>query len=232
MANTVVLIPVYSEAPSLPQVVQAVKRFFSGPILIVDDGSTDSTPDILSQLPVKHVRHPENRGYGAALRTGLSWAMEHGFSWAITMDADGQHEPAYLPIFLERIREEVDIVSGSRYLRPDLAYGPVPEDRRWVNQIVTALLRGVTGYNITDAFCGFRALRLAPIPELELTQDGYGFPVEFWIKAAHKGLRVEEVAVPLIYHDFDKGVGRYPPRERLAHYLEVAAEALRWTSSS
>jgi len=224
------VIPVYNEGSTLPWVLEAVREFWQGEVLVVDDGSIDATPQAARGPRVALVQHRENRGYGAALRSGFSWARERGFDWVITMDADRQHEPAYLPRFLERIRKtRADIVSGSRYLDPRLSQGPAPEDRRRINRIITQLLREITGYRITDAFCGFRACRLSAMAGLELAEDGYGFPVEFWIKAAHAGLRVEEIPVPLVYHDLQKGVGQRPPQERLAHYLEVAAEAIRWT---
>lgn len=233
MPKVLLAIPVYNEAASLPQVLAAVKKLWPEEILVVDDGSTDATPDIVKGEGVKLVRHPDNRGYGAALLSGFAWAERQGYRWVITMDADGQHEPAFLPKFLDRIEAaQADIISGSRYLDPRLAQGPSPEDRRWVNRAITALLRELTGYPITDAFCGFKAYRLAALRKLPLQEQGYAFPVELWIKAAHVGLKVEEFPVPLIYYDFEKGVGRCPARERLAVYLEAAARALRWTCSS
>lgn len=226
----VVVLPVYNEAPTLLAVLKAVREFWPGEILVVDDGSTDATPSLAEAGGARVLCHGRNRGYGAAVMSGLGWAREQGFRWAITLDADLQHEPQFIPRFLERVREgEVDVVSGSRYLDPRLARDPAPEDRRWVNGIITHLIREITGYCITDAFCGFRAWRLEPVLALGLREEGYAFPVEFWIKAAAKGLRVEEVPVPLVYHDFSKGVGKRPPRERLAEYLRVAGEALRWT---
>lgn len=227
------VIPVHNEGDMLPRVLAEVKAVWPGRVLVVDDGSTDATPRIARQEGAFLLKHQRNRGYGAALRSGLGWAEKMGYEWAITMDADGQHEPAFLPRFLARIRAgAADIISGSRYLDPRLSQGPRPQDRLWVNRAVTALLREVTGYPLTDSFCGFKAYRLAALSRLELSEEGYAFPVELWIKAARAGLSVEEIPVPLIYYDFDKGVGRCPAQERLAVYLEAAARALRWTSSS
>ncbi len=230
--DTVLLIPVYNERPAVASVIEATRRHFQGEVLVVDDGSTDGTSELLRSLPVSTVRHEQNRGYGAALRTGLAWAAASEFTWAITLDADRQHEPACIPHFLARMGDHVDVISGSRYLKPCLAQTPPPEDRTWVNRAITALIGAVTGYAITDAFCGFRAYRVEAVNRLELQQDGYGIPVEFWLKAWRCGLRVEELAVPLIYYDYTKGVGARPAQERLAHYLHVAAEVLEWMCSS
>ncbi len=225
----VLAIPVHNEGPRVGAVLDAAQKHIQGPILVVDDGSTDGTEQIIRKKPVETVRHEVNRGYGAALQTAFRWALERDIQWCITMDADWQHEPAYIERFAGRLRPEVDIVSGSRYLDATLAHGNPPEDRRWVNKVITDMLRTLTGYPITDAFCGFRAYRVQALTRLELQDPGYALPVELWIKAAHCGLAMEEVAVPLIYHDYEKGVGARKSRERLAQYLSVAAEALTWT---
>ncbi|MGC9529386.1 MAG: glycosyltransferase family 2 protein [Candidatus Bipolaricaulaceae bacterium] len=231
--NALVVVPVHNEETSLGAVLAGLQAAWSGGVLVVDDGSTDATPHIAREQGAWLVQHADNRGYGAALRSGFAWATARGYTWAVTLDADGQHEPSYLRLFLDRAATGgLDVISGSRYLDASPALSPVPQDRRWVNGIVTRLLCDLTGLALTDAFCGFRAYRLAALTKLELTEDGYGFPMEFWIKAAHLGLAVEGVPVPLVYHDFAKGVGRLPARARLAHYLAVAADALRWTCSS
>ncbi len=231
MNDVLLAIPVYNEAPRVGSVLEAVVRYAPGPVLVVDDGSTDGTMEAVAEHSVEVACHSENRGYGAALQTAFSWAAKRGMTWCITIDADWQHEPCCVPRFLERLGPDVDIVSGSRYLDEQLARDAPPEDRRWVNRVVTQLIRSVTGYPMTDAFCGFRAYRVDAVRRLDLRDPGYALPVELWIKAGHCGLRMEEVAVPLIYHDFTKGVGVRPPRERLAHYLSVAAEVLHWTCS-
>jgi len=224
-------IPVFNEGSRVGAVLDAARAHVPGPILVVDDGSTDSTHRIVRARAVETVRHEHNRGYGAALQTAFRWAQERGIRWCVTMDADWQHEPEFIEHIAGRLRPEVDIVSGSRYLDTALARGAPPEDRRWVNTVITEMLKALTGYPITDAFCGFRAYRVQAMARLELKEPGYALPVELWIKAAHCGLAVEEFAVPLIYHDYGKGVGARKAHQRLAEYLSVAAEALLWTCS-
>lgn len=231
MNDVLIALPVYNEAPRVGSVLEAVLWYAPGCVLVVDDGSTDRTLEAVAAHGVELTCHGENRGYGAALQTAFAWAAERSMTWCITMDADCQHEPRCIPRFLERLGDGLDIVSGSRYLDEEMVRDAPPEDRRWVNRVVTALLRSITGYPMTDAFCGFRAYRVEAVRKLDLRDPGYALPVELWIKAGHCGLRMEEIPVPLIYHDFSKGVGVRPPRERLAHYLSVAGEVLRWTCS-
>src|SRR5262245_48388812 len=110
-------IPVYNEAPSVTRVLREVRRT-SPEILVVDDGSTDGTAELLQNEPgLRLVTHPHNLGYGAALATAFAYALQHDFDVLVTMDCDGQHEPARIPVLLEALDGQTDIVSGSRYLR-------------------------------------------------------------------------------------------------------------------
>src|SRR4051812_38519940 len=109
-------IPIYNEAKTLYGVLQEVRRY-SPHILVVDDGSTDGTGALLDhESDLFRVTHTKNRGYGAALRSAFDFAVAHDFDVLVTMDCDGQHEPARIPVLLEAIGS-ADIISGSRYLR-------------------------------------------------------------------------------------------------------------------
>src|SRR5262245_46896067 len=110
-------IPIYNEERHVEGVLAEVRRY-SPDILVVDDGSTDGTGALLARQPGLHVvTHPHNRGYGAALTSAFDYARAHPeFDVLVTMDCDGQHEPARIPVLLEALHD-ADIVSGSRYLR-------------------------------------------------------------------------------------------------------------------
>src|SRR5947208_2001345 len=151
-------IPVYNEARHLEGVLDEVRRY-SPRILVVNDGSTDATADLLARQPgIEVVTHPHNRGYGSALISAFAYARQHGSDVLVTMDCDGQHEPARIPVLLEALHD-ADIVSGSRYLRDFRQDTVAPHDRRRINQEVTAELNQRFGLNLTDAFCGFKAYR-------------------------------------------------------------------------
>src|SRR5204862_3535191 len=122
-------------------------------------GSTDRTGELLAQQEgIRVVTHPRNRGYGAALTSAFAEAQALGADVLVTMDCDGEHEPARIPVLLEAIHD-ADIVSGSRYLRDFRQNTPVPEERLRINRQVTAEINDRYGLNITDAFCGFKAYR-------------------------------------------------------------------------
>ncbi len=97
-------------------------------VLVIDDGSTDSTPCMLPSFPVEVIRHSTNRGYGRSLQDAFRWAAVDGYDWVVTMDCDEQHEPEAIPTFLDRIeKDDCDIISGSRYLEPVAADDPAAE---------------------------------------------------------------------------------------------------------
>src|SRR5437763_3454880 len=130
-------IPVYNEERHVERVLDEVRRHAEH-ILVVNDGSSDGTVDLLARQPgIAVVTHPRNRGYGAALASAFAFALEHGYDVLVTMDCDGQHEPARIPVLLEAIHD-ADIVSGSRYLRDFRQDTPVPEERMRINRQITA----------------------------------------------------------------------------------------------
>lgn len=216
-------IPVFNEEKYAAGVLSRVLEF-SKDVLVVDDGSTDGTADIVRRFPVSMIRHERNRGYGRSLIDAFAYAQREGYDWVITMDCDEQHEPAAIPRFVEEIRRGgADIISGSRYLTPTPADDLPPADRRRINQTITAELNERLGMALTDSFCGFKAHRTASLAKLRLTEEGYAFPMQFWAQAAEAGLRVREVPVKRIYNDASRtfGGGLDDARVRLAHYRDV-----------
>lgn len=225
-------IPIYNEAKHLTEVLREVRRYTPS-IVVVDDGSTDGTSDILAREDALSsgltvVTHPKNLGYGAALVTAFSHALTTDCDVLVTMDCDGQHEPSRIPVLLEAIHD-ADIVSGSRYLRDFRQKTlPTPADRRQINQIITLELNEQLGFDLTDAFCGFKAYRRRAIAELHPTETGWGMPLQVLVQAAYHGLRVKEVGVPRIYLDPNRAFGGVLDNagERLAYYRRVIADAV------
>jgi dolichol-phosphate mannosyltransferase len=220
-------LPVYNEVNHVDEVLDEVVRH-AGDVLVVDDGSSDGTSDRLaSRSDVLVITHPENRGYGAALITAFDYAIAQDYDVVVTIDCDGQHEPQRISQLAAACRG-VDIVSGSRYL--DLGIdttGVAPEDRRRINFTITRELNEQFGLQLTDAFCGFKAYRVASLRTLDLTEQGYAMPLELWVQAASAGLKIIEVAVPLIYLDEKRSFGGSldDAERRLAHYREVIERA-------
>jgi dolichol-phosphate mannosyltransferase len=225
-----VAIPVYNEERYLPGVLAAVRRY-ARDILVVDDGSTDATPALLRREPdVAVITHPENRGYGQSLIDAFALADARGYDWVITLDCDEQHEPARLPDFVRcAVCGDADIISGSRYLRSFPDDDRPPAERRAINRALTELIGETLGLRLTDAFCGFKAHRVAAIRRLTLDEPGYAFPLQFWVQCVRAGLRVRELPVRRIYRDTSREFGGTldDPAARLQHYLAVFVRELQ-----
>jgi glycosyltransferase involved in cell wall biosynthesis len=225
--NVLTAIPVYNEERHLDEVLREVRRYCRH-ILVVNDGSTDRTAELLARhRDLAVLTHPHNRGYGAALISAFNYAVGRDIDVLVTMDCDGQHEPARIPVLLEAIHD-ADIVSGSRYLRDFRQNGLAPEDRRRINETITSELNACLGLNLTDAFCGFKAYRREALARLHITEQGWGMPLQLWVQAARLGLRIKEVGVPRLYLDPKRAFGGVldDAEERLAYYRRVIADAL------
>ena len=152
-------LPVFNEVGYVNEVLDEVGQY-SDDVLVVDDGSSDGTSELLAKRDdIRLVTHKENRGYGAALRTAFDYASENGFEVIVTIDCDGQHEPQRIPSFVAACID-VDIVSGSRYLKRFPGDSQPPAQRRWVNQLITDNLNNRLGFSLTDTFCGFKAYKV------------------------------------------------------------------------
>ena len=221
-------LPVFNEQDHLNPVLDQVVRH-ADDVLVVDDGSTDDTPKLLAaRKDIQVVTHNPNRGYGAGMRTAFCYAKKHGYDVLVTIDCDGQHEPQRIRDLAAMCTGDVDIVSGSRYLADSTASGlAAPQDRKAINQTITCEINERLGLSLTDAFCGFKAYRVAALRPLDLREDGYAMPLEFWVQAAHHKLKVIEAAVPLIYLDEKRSFGGEldDAQRRLRHYREVIDRA-------
>jgi glycosyltransferase involved in cell wall biosynthesis len=225
--RTLVALPVFNEAKHVTAVLDEVLRYADN-VLVVDDGSTDGTSKLLSgRRDVLVSTFARNRGYGAALKAAFQYASVHDYDAIVTIDCDHQHEPKRIPQFIEALADH-DIVSGSRYLSVFDDESAPPEDRWKINRIVTAELNRRLSLELTDAFCGFKAYRVNELSQVEITEPGYAMPLELWVQAARSGLRIRELAVPLIYLDEKRsfGGGLDHAETRLQHYREVINRCL------
>lgn len=219
-------LPVYNEASHVNPVLDEVIRY-AGDVLVVDDGSTDGTAELLAKRDdLDCIRHPKNRGYGAALKSAFDYAIRFRYDVLVTIDCDGQHEPQRIGQLVAACRD-ADIVSGSRYLTIGRGQGDTPQqapaERRQINVQITRELNQRLGLSLTDAFCGFKAYGVAALAELTITEPGYGMPLELWVQAAHHRLRIVEVPVPLIYLEEKRSFGGSldDGRQRLEYYHRV-----------
>jgi len=220
-------LPVYNEVGYVDAILDEVLRY-ADHVLVVDDGSTDGTAEVLDRRrDISVVRHPQNRGYGAALRSAFEFTIANGFDGVVTLDCDGQHQPKRIPRFIDAAKT-ADIVSGSRYLKQYAGDNAPPPDRLFINRRITGELNRRLGLNLTDAFCGFKAYRSEAINRLSITDDGYAMPLQLWVQAAAAKLRILEIPVPLIYLDLSRSFGGSldHAETRLRYYNQVLDDAM------
>jgi len=203
--RVLVVVPVYNHAATLRRVVEGVLAVHPH-VLVVDDGSDDLTPGLLEGLPATVLRHGTNRGKGVAIRTGAEAARRMGKTHIITIDADGQHDPADIPKFIAAIAEDGNaIIVGAR----DFDTPNVPGSSRFGRKFSNFWLRVQTGEVFSDVQSGFRAYPLVVLERLHFTEDRYSFEVEVLVRAAWAGFRLREVDIAVYY----------PPKgERISHF--------------
>lgn len=202
-----IVIAAYNEAGAIGAVLDDLNTAAPGAqVLVVDDASQDDTAAVARAHGARVLRHPINRGQGAALQTGMTWALRQNMQTIVTFDADGQHSPADLPAMIEPIRaDDADIVLGSRFLNgaPDM-----PALRRLTLRAAIVLTRVLSGLPVTDTHNGFRALSAAAARRINLRQDRMAHASEILDQIARSGLRYVERPVTVRYSDYSMAKGQ------------------------
>ncbi len=228
-----VIVPIYNEIETIESVLASIRLNHDGDILVVDDGSTDGSSELLGRIDgINIIRHKINSGYGKSLIDGFEYASRHGYKRMVTIDCDLQHEPKMIPSMFGMLGEN-DVLSGSRYLEENKTDDHAPESRKRVNRIITKEINNLTGLSLTDAFCGFKCYLVSAVARLDLDETGYAMPLQFWLESAMNNLKVEEIAVPRIYKNMNRSFGEKldDPDIRLIYYRKVInREVRRWST--
>ncbi len=195
--NILVLIPAYNAAHSLPELLERTVKFVSpSDILVVNDGSSDTTRVIAKHRGVGLIDHRENRGKGTALQTGFDYALTKEYDAVITMDADLQHQPEDIPRFVGLATlQQHDVIIGSRLHNKK----GMPFHRILSNTITTLLVQARTGVNIPDSQSGFRFIKKKVLRKVRLFSHGFEAETEFLIKAAASGFSFGSLPIDTIY---------------------------------
>lgn len=209
-----VVIPAFNEAAAIGSVI-ADLRPFAGNIVVVDDGSRDGTAGAAHEAGAVVLRHVINRGQGAALQTGIEYALRRSASAIVTFDSDGQHSAADVPTLLAPLRDgRADIVLGSRFLGSTES---MPALRRMVLRLAVLFTRSVSGLKVTDAHNGMRAFsgRAASIIHIQL--DRMAHASELMDQIRRSGLPYTEVPVHVRYTEYSRQKG-----QRGVHAVRIA----------
>lgn len=223
LSRVFIVMPCYRENPTV--VRRCVEPLLTAGyrVVLVDDGSPD--PLELPGLSVEILRHPINRGQGAALQTGADYALQNGADAVVHFDADGQHDAAAIEPALTLLREgRADVVLGSRFLREeDIA--AVPKGRRMTLRLARIVNGLLTGVWLSDAHNGFRVLSRKALEAIDLQEDRMAHASEILVQIHRAHLRICEIPVHISYTDYSVAKG-----QRLGAALDILMDLLleRW----
>ncbi len=228
--RSIVLIPTYNEAESLPAVVAAVLEHSSADVLVIDDASPDGTGEIadrLSASPRVQVMHRSGRGgLAGAYRDGFARALETGYEVVAQIDADGSHDPAALPEMFAALAG-CDLVIGSRYV-PGGSVENWPRLRHWISAGGCFYSRTLLGMPVRDTTSGYKLWRAAMLSEIDVgttASNGYVFQVETTLLALRAGASVCEV--PITFVEREAGSSKFSPGIFVEAALRVLVLVLR-----
>jgi glycosyltransferase involved in cell wall biosynthesis len=204
-ARSAIVIAAYNEAGAIAAVVRELRAQYPN-VVVTDDGSADDTAGCAAQAGAIVLKHLLNRGQGAALQTGISYALLHGAEYVVTFDADGQHSPDDLPAMLAPIiAGEVDICLGSRFLGKSTS---MPLSRRLVLKAAVLFTRITSGVRLSDTHNGFRAFSRKAAQKLDIRLDRMAHASELIDQVRLSGLPYREVPVHIRYTDYSLAKGQ------------------------
>ena len=208
--DTIVAVPSYNNVRDLPGVLDRLKAQ-GYPILVINDGSTDGTKELLEERypDINAVHHPVNRGKGAGIRTAFDWAYEKGYRYVITIDSDGQHYPEDLPLFIQKIEAFPDsLLVGARNLKAE----NMPGKNTFANNLSNFFFRLISGQRLEDTQTGYRLYPVRLLRDMKLISGKYEFEMEILVRAAWRHIPLRSVPIRVYYA---------PGEERVSHFRPV-----------
>ena len=211
--KTAAVIPAYNEEKHIGDVVRRTRQKLDD-VLVVDDGSIDQTVERARAAGAEVTIHPENRGKGETIKTGLRHWLERQADYVMILDADGQHRPEEIDRFIGAALSDIDskLIVGNRM--KDVS--SMPRLRQMVNRWMSKRISAVCGQEIPDTQCGFRMLHRQLIPELLGGAARFDYETEMLIVASRKGFRIDSVPISTVYSDEVSSI--HPVRDTLRFF--------------
>ncbi len=199
--KTLIVVPAYNEATTIAQVLNAFGETYD--VVVVDDGSIDGTGEIARAGGATILRHVVNRGLGAALRTGFAYAIQQGtYDFVVTLDADGQHDPAEINNFIEALSQGADVVIGKREL------ADMPLIRQGYNAAGAIITTALFGGPLTDSQSGFRAFRVSKLCDFRLMTSRMEISSEIIAEAYRVGAKIKQIPISIKYTEYSMSKGQ------------------------
>jgi glycosyltransferase involved in cell wall biosynthesis len=221
MRKCLAIVPAFNAAKTLSQLISQIKRLHSDcDILVVDDGSADESARVAATAGAIVLTHDCNRGKGEALKTGFAYSVAQGYDAVITLDADLQHDPSEIQLFLNAYSDDRTILVGVR--RPDKT---MPFARKVSNSLTSFVSSAFCGVRILDSQSGYRLIPTAILKNITLSSSRFDLEPELLIKAARAGYCVKSIEISTIYHTGRSWIN--PPIDTI-RFLIMLAKSLFW----
>ena len=223
MQRILVLIPAFNAEKTIASLIDQISAFIPRrDILVVDDGSTDKTFQLAKESGANCLQHKKNKGKGEALKTGFEYALEQGYSGVITLDADLQHDPKFIPEFIREAENGTsDILIGTRHI--ELKTMPFS---RWLTNNVTSIIVSILGdTKVRDSQSGYRYISTEVLRSFKLSTKKYEFESEILIKAGRKGFKIAPLPISTIYHGSKSFVN---PLVDTGRFIKLMWKSLFW----
>lgn len=223
LEETAVVVPAYNAGHHLGDVIPQIAKYVPVErIIVVDDGSSDDTGDVAAGAGARVVTHNPNRGKGAALRTGIDKAGEIGARFAVTIDADGQHDPAEIPSFIEQQRRTcADIVVGNRMAATE----GMPWLRLMTNRATSSIVSMLAKTTIPDSQNGYRLISTELFSRIKLETTRYDTESEILIRAGRMGARITSVPTKTIYGGEESAINPFVDTGR---FMRMVLRSFFW----
>ena len=198
------IIPAYNEGKTIGDVVKSVNPLVTKTV-VIDDGSSDETAKVAREVHAIVLQHIINLGQGAALQTGIQYALDNGAEYIVTFDADGQHDPKNIPDLISALEGGYDIVIGSRFM--GLIEG-ASLYRKIFLKFAVLVSNYISGLKLTDAHCGIRIFCAHIAHKLQIEQNRMAHASEILYKIKKYDLKVREIPVTVRYSEYSKAKGQ------------------------
>lgn len=201
-----VIVPTYNNAGTLEDILNRILHFSSS-IIVVNDGSTDTTAEILRQFEnISVISFQKNKGKGTALKSGFELAQKQGYRYAITIDSDDQHFPEDIPVFVRNLSTDSDtILIGSRNMKQE----GVPGKSSFGNKFSNFWINITTGFSLNDTQSGYRLYPLSVFNNKHFYSTKYEFEIEALVRAAWAGFKIRNIPIQVYYA---------PEKQRISHF--------------